>query len=252
VSLNNQPINQPLLLKGKSRYLPYVLRRTDGRTDRHDKLLPLSTILWTHQKAQFCNPHLNAWPTTNVSSCFISAAPFLTFLQSRQLSYQAPMTRLSKAYYTVLKHAQKFQRCTSAVQQRVHFLRCCAVRSITFCGKAMTATLQTDCCGRVVSEVKGYNLGRETDPRERLFMFFLSPSMQIMGWIKWFKSSGTEGCVFNGLHLKDKGATIFLKRRESPNNIVSHPTRSESSNTSAETSNVARSETFTSLHIRYW
>jgi hypothetical protein len=69
------------------------------------------------------------------------------------------------------------------VQQCVHFLRCFEVRSITFCGKAMTATLrnQKGCCGRVVSEVKGYNLCRETDPRVILFRFFLSPSIKMMG-----------------------------------------------------------------------
>jgi len=60
-----------------------------------------------------------------------------------------------------------------------------------------------------------------------------------------------EGCVFSDSHVEDKGATIFLKRRDSPNNIASHPRRTESSNTSAETSNVARSLPFTSLQIHY-
>jgi hypothetical protein len=139
--------------------------------------------------------------------------------------------------------------CTSTVQQRVHFLRWFEVRSITFSGKAMTDTLpnQTDCCDRVVSEVKGYNLDPETDHQKTLFVFFLSPSMQILGWLKGFIWSGMEGSLFDGSRFQHKGARILSKCQESPNNIVFYLRRNESSNTSVETSNFARPFPFISL-----
>ena len=197
-------------------------------------------------------PHISAAPFLTFQllppshfSCSlprISAAPFLTFqlLASSHSPipgnphYQEPMTR-------ILLPSRNTDRTVSTV-----YIRGATTRSLSAPLRSQIDYIlwksndsQTDCCGRVVSEVKGYNLGPETEHGERLFVFFSSPSMQMMEWLKGFQSSGKEVYVFKGSHVT--GATIFLIRRKSPNNIVLYPRRTESSNTSAETSNVARS-----------